>query len=64
MLKRVTCLQTYGKPMGLNVVEMCMHLVQTFMLLFIRWILFSNFICFDLDAYEHVALEAFNAQTS
>ncbi len=50
--------------MGLNVVEMCMHLVQTFMLLFIRWILFSNFICFDLDAYEHVALEAFNAQTS
>jgi hypothetical protein len=46
----------------LNFVEMCMHLVQTFMLLLICWILFSNFICFDLDAYEHVALEAFNSQ--
>ncbi len=48
--------------MGLNFVEMCMHLVQTFMLLFICWMLFSNFICFDLDAYQHVALEVFNAQ--
>jgi hypothetical protein len=48
--------------MGLNFVEMCMHLVQTFMLLLIFWILLSNFICFDLNAYEHVALEAFNAQ--
>jgi hypothetical protein len=30
--------------------------------MFICWMLFSNFICFDLAAYQHVALEVFNVQ--